>query len=170
MNNFELARRFYKDEERKILACKRNEWAFAPYAWNAFVNMTPIELAIWEKIRNVNAVFYPQYPVLRYFADFANPVAKIAIECDGAAFHHDKEKDAKRDAEFESIGWIVYRLPGYVCMDESDEHTGESGNAEKCIRLIADHHGLIRNKVGSGDKKEATNELIEFLLRVNTYC
>ena len=108
MNNFELARRFYKDEERKILACKRNEWAFAPYAWNAFVNMTPIELAIWEKIRNVNAVFYPQYPVLRYFADFANPVAKIAIECDGAAFHHDKEKDAKRDAEFESIGWIVH--------------------------------------------------------------
>ena len=40
--------------------------------------------------------FYPQYPIGKYFVDFADPVKKIVIECDGKKYHQDKEKDKRR--------------------------------------------------------------------------
>ena len=92
-------RRFYEMASDQISAAGRCEWGIDPYEVDWVSIFTPIESALWHDIRAAGAVLYPQYPVGRYFVDFANPVAMVAVECDGAAWHQDKAKDAKRDAE-----------------------------------------------------------------------
>lgn len=76
---------------------------------------TPIESAAWQSIRHRGLPFLPQYPVGRYFADFADPENQIVIECDGAAFHRDPSKDAARDLEMAARGWTVFRVTGREC-------------------------------------------------------
>ncbi len=57
-----------------------------------------------------------QVPIGPYRADIvivdANGAPRIAIECDGADFHKDKKRDAKRTAFIESMGYRVVRLTG----------------------------------------------------------
>lgn len=79
---------------------------------------TPIEAAIWSDIRCYGLPFWPQFPVGRFIVDFADPVRKIAIECDGAAYH-DRDKDSRRDALLADMGWKTYRVPGRECFDET---------------------------------------------------
>jgi very-short-patch-repair endonuclease len=81
------------------------------------VLLTPIEAAIWSDIRCYGLPFWPQFPVGRFVVDFADPVRKIALECDGAAYH-DADKDARRDALLADMGWRTYRIPGRDCFDE----------------------------------------------------
>lgn len=77
---------------------------------------TPIEYNTWHSIRiNGRVPLYPQYPVHNYFTDFANPFLKIIIECDGADYHLDWEKDNNRDFELMEAGWKVYRISGSDC-------------------------------------------------------
>lgn len=78
---------------------------------------TPIEAAIWSDIRAYGLPFWPQFPVGKYIVDFADPVRKIALECDGAAYH-DAEKDRKRDEALAKMGWVTYRIPGRECFEE----------------------------------------------------
>lgn len=78
------------------------------------VDMTPIEAAVWIDIRGAGLPFFPQVPVLSYFLDFADPVKKINIECDGKQWH-DPAKDVLRDAKLRADGWTIYRLPGWKC-------------------------------------------------------
>jgi very-short-patch-repair endonuclease len=80
---------------------------------------TPIESAAWQDIRQACLPLWPQLPVGRFFVDFGNPVAKVALECDGAQFHN-AEKDAARDAELSEMGWFVYRAPGWRCKKVMD--------------------------------------------------
>lgn len=88
---------------------------FDPYRLDFVPDMTPIEAAVWSDIRCAALPFFPQMPVLRYFLDFADPFKKIGIECDGKEWH-DAAKDAERDANLQSIGWIIYRIPGWKCL------------------------------------------------------
>lgn len=80
---------------------------------------SPIELGVWSEIRQRSMPFYPQMPACGYFLDFANPFLKIAIECDGKAFH-DKERDRARDARLAAAGWMVFRLEGHECKRQFD--------------------------------------------------
>ena len=99
----------------------RDEWIGDPYEWDfaAGILLTPIERSMWDKIRLENLIFYPQFPVLRYFVDFANPAARVVIECDGRAYHADEERDARRQREIEVDGWTVYRFTGSECHDDA---------------------------------------------------
>ena len=161
MNQFEIAIDFYKEADCRILAVEQNLWALEPGALTKALSMTPIESAVWECIREAPAVFYPQYPVYKYFADFTNPVARVAIECDGLEFHSDTGKDKQRDALFHELGYTVYRIPGRLCLSEYVE-SGElvvdpMGDEEaeepvvpftlRFIRAIAMKHGLLRGKM-----------------------
>jgi hypothetical protein len=77
---------------------------------------TPIEYDTWHSIRSHGGIpLYPQYPILKYFIDFANPFLKIGVECDGANFHLDKKKDNDRDFELKQAGWKIYRISGSDC-------------------------------------------------------
>jgi very-short-patch-repair endonuclease len=89
---------------------------------------------MWSFIRQHGGIFYPQYPLLNCFIDFANPKAKVGIECDGAAYH-DIKKDAKRDRLFEEHGWIIYRFKGSECVKDLTSDT---------VKNLIDLHGVKR--------------------------
>lgn len=107
----------------------RDEWLLDPYAWDhqGGVELTPIERALWHDIRAEDLVLYPQYPVGRFFVDFGNPAAKVALECDGAAFHQDKDRDASRQREIEALGWTVHRFTSHDCLADTRETEDEYG-------------------------------------------
>lgn len=148
-NNWNAIRAHYAWATPLILAERRDEWAIDAYAWCEFdmIHMTPIESWLWADIRECGAIFYPQYPVGKFFVDFANPVAKVAIECDGAAYHQDKAKDSARDRVLQDMGWTVYRVPGYVCATDSDPDTGRLGQAGALMRRVVIEHRICRNQL-----------------------
>lgn len=142
---FNGLREFYKLARKEIFDAGRNEWGIDAYEVNWVALFTPIEKALWHDIRDCNAVFYPQYPVGRYFVDFGNPVARVAIECDGARYHQDKEKDAERQKTIEAIGWRVYRISGRDCFTEFDQSTMKSGFAREFVSGICEQHQIGRH-------------------------
>lgn len=142
---FNGLRDFYRLVGNEIFDAGKSEWGIDCYEVDWTLLFTPIEYGLWYDIRDSNSVLYPQYPVGRFFVDFANPVAKVAIECDGYAYHLDKAKDASRQAEIESLGWTVYRITGRDCMSDFKEEIMESGVARKLISRIAERHGISRN-------------------------
>lgn len=146
-NNWAKIRAFYRSHHADIMATPANEWAMDAYAWDEdrMIFMTPIEKWFWADIRACDAVLYPQYPVLDFFVDFANPKAKVAIECDGEAYHTDKAKDAARDKRLTDIGWTVYRISGAHCRLEQDEETGDLSIPHRFMQSICDAHGISRN-------------------------
>jgi len=146
-NKWNEIRAHYRDRQADIMATPINEWAFGgPYEWDhGIIFMTPIETWFWADIRACDAVLYPQYPVLDFFVDFANPKAKVAIECDGAAFHMDKAKDAARDKRLTDLGWTVYRISGAHCRMEQDEETGAASIPHLFMRRICNIHGISRS-------------------------
>lgn len=81
---------------------------------------TPIESAAWGDIRAMGIPLWPQLPVGKYFVDFGNPVIRVALECDGAEWHQNVKKDRNRDTVLESMGWTVYRAPGWQCNVDFD--------------------------------------------------
>lgn len=110
-------RKHYEVLTPKIYTSHAHRWV-SPYGWisNWPDLMTPIEFQTWQAIRTYGQIpLYPQYPVGKYFTDFANPNLGVAIECDGKEFHQDKEKDLKRDEDLFSMGYVVYRISGSDC-------------------------------------------------------
>lgn len=106
-----------------------------PYGWDrphTGIQLTPIEWAMWQELRAEDVVMVPQYPVGKHFVDFANPAEKVAIECDGAAFHTDRAKDAHRQRALEAQGWTVYRISGSDCVSQRD-----AGERRNPARLLA---------------------------------
>lgn len=145
MNDWNKIRAHYAENLPEIMAEETNEWGISPYAWDeAGITMTPIERWLWNDIRAVNLVLYPQFPVGSVFIDFANPRAKVAIECDGQEFHRDKTKDAARDAKLVADGWIVYRISGKDCRDGVDSDEPSKSTARRFINLVASFHNIKR--------------------------
>ena len=169
-NNWNAIRAFYREAEPDIQAAGRNEWGMDTYLWSegGIIHLTPIEEWLWHDIRSVDAVLYPQYPVGRFFVDFANPAAKVAIECDGAAYH-DQAKDAARDAELNRLGWTVYRFPGWMCKQDSEPETGAASECYRRMRRIAEEHGIDRNSRQRSDEWEHmgdfADEVFNLMLR-----
>ena len=87
-----------------------------------FINFdfTPIEYGVWMIIRHNGLPFYPQFPLLNYFIDFANPFLKIGIEADGKKWHN-KEKDRIRDERLSEIGWKIFRIAGSEVWGSQEE-------------------------------------------------
>lgn len=151
MNDWQCIREHYRRNTLAIYRAGAADWGLDPYAWehDAGIVLSPIERMLWIDIRAVGVVLYPQYPVARRFVDFGNPVARVAIECDGAAWHQDPAKDAARQAEIEANGWTVYRITGKGCA--TDTQHGEDGDgrqvvqigqARRFIQTIAERHRI----------------------------
>ena len=151
LGQFAAARAHYRKHAVRIASCPKDEWALEMYAWEheAGIRLTPIERCVWADIRQCNAVMYPQFPVGRYIVDFANPAARVVLECDGAAWHGDAERDQRRQAEIESLGWTVYRLTGRECLEQEDWKEDEDGRAAfvrststDLLRRIVKNHSI----------------------------
>lgn len=148
------AKAFYRTRAALIEAGPRDDWALDPYEWDhdGTIVLTPIERWLWHDIRLCDLVLYPQYPVGRFYVDFANPVAKVAIECDGKAFHLDVVKDERRQAEIEALGWTVYRFTGAECRQDTEEVYDEDhdcyvlrpSETRRRIRRIGEDHDIKR--------------------------
>lgn len=147
MNRWRAIEDFYAPH-RDAIESNRNEWVFVPSDCFSVIELTPIESWLWGDIREANAVFYPQWPVAGVFVDFANPAAKVAIECDGAAYHQDKAKDEARDEMLWELGWSVYRLTGKQCRHDCNEETGEPAYPRRLIDALAAEYGLTRSREG----------------------
>lgn len=105
---------FYLHNHDAIIAeakkCKNRFFIAYPIDWMCL--FTPIEKTAWCTIRSKGRiVLYPQYPVLNFHIDFANPYLKIGLELDGKAFH-DKAKDTIRDQWLADEGWTIIRITG----------------------------------------------------------
>lgn len=158
-NNWDALRFHYDMAMPEIMDADPWVYGIDPYAWEevpGMVNMTSIERLVWCDIRQIGLVMYPQVPVLNYFLDFANPVAKVAIECDGKDFH-DPIKDGERDARLAEIVWRVYRLPGcYITHTAPDDEYGCSrpNKSETICREIAERHKLSARYCGVESRGE----------------
>lgn len=141
-DRFAALREFYANANFEIMQARSFEWGIDPYEVDWLRVFTPIEFALWQDIRQEGLVMYPQYPVAGFFLDFANPLLKVAIECDGAAYHLDKAKDAARDAKLNSLGWVVYRISGRDCKTDFDAETNEPGAARLLVRRVAAQHDV----------------------------
>lgn len=151
---FDTIRAYYAGFGAALLL-EPDEWGIDPYKWEQCraIQLTPIESALWHDIRAVDIVMYPQFPVGRFFVDFGNPAAKVAIECDGERWHLDKAKDARRDEELAALGWRVYRITGRDCLTDTEELRDELGRinvalsaARRFVQAIADQHPIGRNR------------------------
>lgn len=69
-----------------------------------------------------------------YFLDFAIPEYKIAIECDGTAWHNE-EHDSKRQNFIESQGWTFLRY------SDSQIKNDLFGCVNEVSRVLANHEG-----------------------------
>lgn len=107
-------RAYYAVAIEHIMAVPANHRAIPKYEVDWHQVYTPIEKILAEEAQYLGIILYPQFPIAAYFVDFANPVAKVVIECDGKAFH-DPEKDRKRDEFLTQLGWMVYRFTGAEC-------------------------------------------------------
>lgn len=109
-----------------------------------FQRFTPIEKNVWRDIRYLGLPFYPQFPIGKYFVDFADPLMKIVIEVDGKEFHKDHEKDLARQREIESKGWEVIRIPGWKTFKSSEDYIERTEEFyENCSEGILED--LLRN-------------------------
>jgi hypothetical protein len=98
-----------------IKSCEENKTlAFDPYFYDWIRVFSPIESMAWNEIRANGIPLFPQFPACGYFLDFANPIRKIALECDGAAYH-DVNKDFERDSKLIADGWTIFRVTGKEC-------------------------------------------------------
>lgn len=124
-------RELYRWKDEHIRQCWPRMAGPYPVDWD----FTPIEAAAWQTIRCLGLPFYPQYPVGPFFVDFADPVMRMAIECDGKQWH-DARKDAARDAEIKSLGWSVNRFTGRQCYLSSENHE----SIDMWLESICDAH------------------------------
>ncbi|MFD1709829.1 DUF559 domain-containing protein [Ottowia sp. GY511] len=141
---FQALRNFYRAADREIQQAGRAEWGIDPYEVDWLNVFTHIERALWHDIRAADAVLYPQYPIGPFFVDFGNPVAKVAVECDGFAYHQDKAKDASRDEELRKLGWSVCRLTGSECIRDMNEETLEKSVPRQMVDRLMLSHGIGR--------------------------
>ena len=144
---------YYAAVDHEIHSHSPSLWAFDPYEVDWPMLFTPIESALWSDIRALEVALYPQYPVtvhqvpgdpdsrpLTFFADFANPVVKVAIECDGKAFHTDPARDRRRDELMRRSGWQVYRFTGAQCREDFNGETMQRSTVARELERIARLH------------------------------
>ena len=68
-----------------------------------------------------------------YYLDFAVPKLKVAIECDGAAYHSSRAqqiRDRRRQGELEAMGWTFIRFTGSQIVSDM------AGCEERLRRLL----------------------------------
>ena len=91
---------------------------------------SPLERDIHAALREVGIEAEPGLAVGRYRLDLAvrSGDTMVDIECDGAPFHGDDERDAERDRALWEMGWTVVRFSGRRIKHRRDE----------CVREVVD--------------------------------
>lgn len=86
-----------------------------PVAAERFRCQSPIERILYDALVSQGYVVRTQVPCGRYSIDLAIPSLKLAIECDGKAYHSSpaqKAHDRRKNAFLRKNGWRVLRFSG----------------------------------------------------------
>ena len=78
------------------------------------------EAALWSELRGrrLNGYkFVRQFPIGRYFADFACRESMLVVELDGSQ-HAGSDYDRQRDADMVAAGWSVLRYRNFDVFTE----------------------------------------------------
>jgi very-short-patch-repair endonuclease len=76
------------------------------------INMTKEEKHLWyDFLKKLPITFHKQKVIGKYIVDFCCPSKKLIIELDGFQHYEDEGllKDAKRDEDLKSLGYVVLR-------------------------------------------------------------
>ncbi|MCM3405936.1 endonuclease domain-containing protein [Cytobacillus oceanisediminis] len=76
---------------------------------------SPIERRLYDCLKFRGELVRTQVPCGKYRIDIALPVYRIAIECDGKAYHStpkQKARDRRKNAYLKENGWKVLRFSG----------------------------------------------------------
>jgi len=93
------------------------------------IRLTSLEQIMYKMLTNMRySMKLPfamglQWPLGPYRADFAIPQLRLAIECDGEAWHSNPDKKAKdqmRDAELSKYGWTTVRFGEASLKEQQD--------------------------------------------------
>lgn len=101
------ARRLFAEAERLGVTFTAYETGLEEY-------LSPIESKLWQDIRQADLPMIAGVPAGPYWLDFADTDRRIAIEADGQRYH-DADRDKRRDADLQSMGWTVFRVTGAEC-------------------------------------------------------
>ena len=96
---------------------------------------TYIERMMWKELKARGISFSYNHRVGSLWVDFALVEHNIAVECDGAYWHQDEEKERTRDARLEAAGWTMLHFTG------SEIERDVSACADKIERVLANHEG-----------------------------
>ena len=103
------------DIRRRLLefAYAPNEWLEATMAVNPKAE-SPFEEAVYADLVRLGLTVTPQVNVGSHRIDLVaeGDVARVAIECDGDAFHQDAAADLSRQIILERCGWKFIRIRG----------------------------------------------------------
>lgn len=142
---------YYKQNEQHIVNFSHvhpnSHYDAYPFDWPTI--LTPIERDAWCLTRIIgNLPLYPQYPILNYRVDFANPKNKIIVECDGKDYH-DIKKDKGRDEMLWEHNWKVFRIKGSELYRdtpeiERDEYDGEVDLSSLRYYYLNSAEGVLR--------------------------
>jgi len=88
--------------------------------------LTPAEAGLWILLKNRQVLemkFRRQFSVHNYILDFFCPVAKLAIELDGAAHNSQEaiENDQRRDAFLSNLGIKVLRFENKLVFENTTQ-------------------------------------------------
>lgn len=129
------------EQDRKFMRKKegRDARVICNIVPNILKDFKVVESPIEEFMLNAFAVegigIYcrPQFEIGKHRVDFAFPVARLAVECDGKEYHFSDtlqiERDQKRDKYLAKKGWIVMHFDGLIIRR----------NMEVCIKKIKKH-------------------------------
>ena len=87
---------------------------------------SPIEEFLFNAIKNnkLDEHCRPQFEIGTKRVDFAFPIAKLVVECDGRKYHHTEqwqiEKDQERDKYLSKKGWRVLHFEGLAIRKNID--------------------------------------------------
>ncbi len=133
---------------RAALEARRSDLASAPPGLRRTGPQSPIEEKLLSALRSVGAAPEPepQYEIcdgdrLVTVADFAYPEARIAVFCDGFAFHGNPETlelDARKRNWLQRNGWLVLTYWGRTILRAPED----------CAREIAQVYAARRVKSG----------------------
>lgn len=134
MNKWDKIRLFYRqhaDEIRKDWLRAKNgesrpvqswsEFEVSHFCFDFYKELSPPEEIAWDVLKSYRTFLLPQFPVKKYFVDFANPFLKIAIEIDGKKWHQDVEKDMVRQRDIEQDGWRFLRFSAIDAMTSKED-------------------------------------------------
>lgn len=134
-------------------------------------SQSPIEEKLISALHRFGVEIITQYPIGKYFADIYIPDSNLVVECDGAEFHQDKERDNARDEFMKSKGYSVIRFSG------SDIHQDALDCASVIIGYLHGSYPLHEDYLQTENTRRieeientAYCELCGHDYQKNTYC